>query len=216
MTNQVYYLDDPRPTQKQAPYTFFLPDPRRLAALGSGDNAKLIFIPTTEGTKYSAERMWVHIVEKEGAKFIGKLDNIPDDIPGLKLGDMVEFEEWHIIDAEFDDKEKDSSLHFPIRTYYERCLVDSCVLDDKVRVHFVYREKPDLGDSEDKYPDSGWRIRGDWRGLSDQEVDARQCEYVALGAVLNREDSWVHLINEPEGAAYIRDWENNTFVLDRE
>ena len=216
MINQAYYLDDPRPTQRQASYTFFLPDPRRLEALEPGDHAKLIFVPTAEGTKYSAERMWVHIVEKKGPKFRGKLDNIPDDVPGLKLGDIIEFEAWHIIDAEFDDKEKDKNLQFPSRTYYERCLVDRCILDDEIKVHFVYRENPDLMEDGDKYPDSGWRIRGDWRGLSDEEVDARQCEYVALGAVLNRDDSWIHLIDEPEGTAYIRDWENNTFISDGE
>ena len=216
MRNPAYYLDDPRPTQKQAPYTFFLPDPRRLEALEPGDHAKLIFVPTTEGTKYGAERMWVHIIEKEGTIYRGKLDNIPDDVPGLSLGDIVKFEAWHIIDAKFHDKQKEKSLKFPRRTFYERCLVDKCVLDDGTKVHFIYRENADLTDDGDKNPDSGWRIRGDWRGLSDEEVDARQCEYVALGAVLNRDDSWVRLIDKPEGAAYTRDWENDTFVPDGE
>ena len=147
------------PTQKQAPYTFFLPDPRRLEALEPGDHAKLIFVPTTEGTKYGAERMWVHIIEKEGTIYRGKLDNIPDDVPGLSLGDIVKFEAWHIIDAKFHDKQKEKSLKFPRRTFYERCLVDKCVLDDGTKVHFIYRENADLTDDGDKYPDSGWRIR---------------------------------------------------------
>ena len=160
--------------------------------------------------------MWVQIIEKQGTIYYGKLDNVPDDFPGLRLGDTVEFEAWHVIDAEFADKKIGKSLQFPKRTFYERCLVDRCVLNGGVKVHFIYRENPDLANDGDKYPDSGWRIRGDWRGLSDDEVDARQREYVALGAVLNRDDSWVHLIDEPEGAAYIRDWENNTFIPDGE
>ncbi|MEL7201698.1 MAG: DUF2185 domain-containing protein, partial [Pseudomonadota bacterium] len=152
MRNPAYHLDDPRPMQKQAPYTFFLPDSKSLEALEPGDQAKLIFVPTTEGTKYGAERMWVQITEKEGTTYRGKLDNIPDDVPGLELGEMVEFEPWHIIDAESDDQQKDKNLQFPRRTFYERCLVDKCVLDDGVKVHFIYREHPDLTDDGDKYP----------------------------------------------------------------
>jgi len=212
MEKSAFTLEDPRPTQAAAPYTFFLPDARRVEAVGPGDHVKLIFIPTADGTKYGAERMWVEVVSVDGPAFRGKLDNAPDDIPGLSLGDPVEFNSWHIIDVEFADEDKDRQLIFPRRTYYDRCLVDRCVLNGEAKVHYVYREAPDLAKDDDKHQDSGWRIRGDWRGLSDEEVDARECDYVALGAVLNQDDSWVHLIDQPEGSAFIRDWDKDQFV----
>lgn len=214
METSAFTLDDPRPTQAAAPYTFFLPDSRRVEAIDAGDLVKLIFIPTAEGTKYDAERMWVEVVSASGFKLRGKLDNIPDDIPGLSLGDAVEFNWWHIIDIEFADTTKNAQLTFPQRDYYDRCLVDSCVASGEVKVHFVYREAPDMTQDGDKYRDSGWRIRGDWRGLSDEEIDARECEYLALGRVLNKDDSWIHLIDQPEGTAFIRDWDKDRFVPD--
>jgi len=30
--------------------------------------------------------------------------------------------------------------------------------------------------------------------------------------VLNQDDSWVHLIDQPEGSAFIRDWDKDQFV----
>jgi hypothetical protein len=216
MEKSAFTLDDPRPTQAAAPYTFFLPDPRRIDAVCAGDHVKLIFVPAIGGTKYSAERMWVEIVSISGSRFRGKLDNIPDDIPGLSLGDPVEFSSWHIIDVKFADIAKDAQFTFPRREYYERCLVDQCVLSGEVKVHFVYREAPDLTEDGEKYQDSGWRVRGDWRGLSDNEVEARECKYTALGRVLNQDDSWIHLIDQPVGSAFLRDWEKNEFVPEGE
>lgn len=69
-----------------------------------------------------------------------------------------------------------------------------------------------LADPEDTYPDSGWRIRADWRGLTDDQHEARDAEYIALGKVLNVDDSWLHLIDAPTGARFIRDWETGLFV----
>ncbi|WP_423603110.1 immunity protein Imm33 domain-containing protein [Sphingomonas sp. MS122] len=68
-----------------------------------------------------------------------------------------------------------------------------------------------MGEPDDTYPDSGWRIRGDYRNISDTEVDEREAAYVALGAVLNRDDSWIRLIDEPVGARFIRNWETDAF-----
>ena len=64
----------------------------------------------------------------------------------------------------------------------------------------------------DKFPDSGWRIRGDTRGKSTEELAARKIAYVALGAVLNKDDTWLHLIDEPAGASFEKDFETGVFV----
>lgn len=59
----------------------------------------------------------------------------------------------------------------------------------------------------DRFPDSGWRIRGDMRA----GLGKRKAAYVALGAVLNRDDSWLHLIDEPIGARFEKDFETGRF-----
>jgi hypothetical protein len=100
------------------------------------------------------------------------------------------------------------------REYWERCLVDRCVVEENMPVHFLYREEPDMAQPGHTFPDSGWRIRGDYRNLDQPEIDARALDYIALGVVLNHDDSWLHLIDEPTGAAFIRDWESGDFVAD--
>jgi hypothetical protein len=71
-----------------------------------------------------------------------------------------------------------------------------------------------MGTPVDEFPDSGWRLRGDYRGLSDDEIEARKMSYVALGAVLNRDDSWIHLIEEPVGSAFLRNFETHQYERD--
>ncbi|MCQ8183856.1 DUF2185 domain-containing protein [Parvularcula sp. BGMRC 0090] len=205
-------IDDPRPTQESSPYTFFLPDPRRLEQVGVGDHVKLTFLPTADDGNVPAERMWVRVTAREGSSLSGELDNIPDKLVSVSLGDPVQFSDWNVIDIQFADKERDQSFRFPRKRYFERCLVDQCVLDGSAKVHFVYREQPYMGQPSDRYPDSGWKIRGDWRGLTDEEVEARKACYVALGIVLNKDDSWLHLIEEGTGSRFIRDWMSGNFV----
>lgn len=208
----LYTLDDPRPIAVQSPYTFWLPSPAELAALAPGDLVKLIFRPT-EARGWGAERMWVTIDRIDGDTLAGRLDNEPYDIPGLSCGDCVLFRRHHVIDRRWaDERASEPPAPLPWRDYWDRCLVDRCVTDEDVPVHYLYREQPDLAQEDDEYPDSGWRIRGDYRGIGDEELDAREVEYVALGSVLNTDDSWLHLIDAPVGSAFVRDWDRGEFV----
>ncbi len=156
--------------------------------------------------------MWVLVQLMEEDHLVGVLDNEPFDMQGLARGARVRFERFHIISVEFGSEEKENQILSPSRRgYWERCLVDRCVLDDGVKVGFLYREEPEPMDAKDKYPDSGWRIRGDGRGWSDDELDTREVVFVALGAVLNRDDSWLSLIDEPVGSVFVRDFETDDF-----
>jgi hypothetical protein len=136
-------------------------------------------------------------------------------MPQLKCGNRVELRRSDVIDIDWNNARSKAPPPPPDRRWYwERCLVDACVTEEKAPVHFLYREEPDMAQEDDKYPDSGWRIRGDYRGLSDEEIDARKMSYIALGPVLNVDVSWLHLIDAPIGAAFIRDWETGKFIKD--
>jgi hypothetical protein len=215
VTGSGYVLDDPRPIAAEAPYTYFLPARAELEALAEGDLVQLIFRPVPAREKWDAERMWVTIVAADDERLTGRLDTAPDDIPCLQLGDVVDFQRHHVIDCIWSETRVEPPPSRPVvRDYWERCLVDRCVIKDRIPVHYLYREEPDFTQDGDKYPDSGWRIRGDYRGLTDEEIDVRECDYIAIGPVLNVDDSWLHLIDEPVGARFIRDWATGKFIPD--
>ena len=204
-----YSLDDPRPTQKEAPYTFFLPDERELAMLRPGDLVKLIFRSHPRSLKWEAERMWVEITAISENGLTGRLNNEAYDMPQMPLGTELNFQRYHVVSTDLIGHPEDEVPEQ--RQYWDRCFVDKCVLDDAVLVHFIYREEPDTAQPDDKYPDSGWRIRGDYRGVGDEEFEAREISYVALGAVLNADDTWLHLIDAPMGSAFMRNFETGEY-----
>jgi hypothetical protein len=210
-----YTLDDPRPIAKSAPYTFFPPAQREIDALTPGDLVQLIFRSIPQSEKYGAERMWVRVNEITQQGITGCLDNDPFDIPLLKSGAEVRFQPHHIISVRFADGEVAARFSDSRRDYWDRCLVDDCVLNGDTPVGYIYREKPDMADPDDKYPDSGWRIRGDQRNQTDEELDATKISHVALGAVLNRDDSWLHLIDAAIGSSFTRDFTTGEYLTDR-
>ncbi|WP_416878412.1 immunity protein Imm33 domain-containing protein [Litorimonas sp.] len=206
-----YELDDPRPIAKSAPYTFFLPISERLDAIETGDIVQLIFRSVSTGWEWGAERMWVQVTDVYDDKLKGVLDNDPFDIPQLKAGDEIEFQKWNVIDVQFHNQDKEKLYRLQSKQYWNRCIVDKCVLDGSKKVHLVYREEPDPAPEDDKYPDSGWRIRGDYRGLTDEELADRPISYIALGKVLNEDDSWIHLIEKPIGDYWERNFDTNGY-----
>jgi hypothetical protein len=203
----------------EARYTFFLPHPWLVGSVRIGDLVKLGFDYEPTGEKYGGERMWVEVDEIDGANYVGSLVNQPDEpTTSLKYGDEVSFGRENILDVLLVDEgrlpdvepDRDRYPQVPAeREYWERCLVDECVLYDDVPVEYIYREEPEMADPEDKYPDSGWRIRG--KEKTGDDMDERKPAYVALGAVLNRDDSWIDLIDRPTGSAFMRDFGTNTY-----
>ena len=193
----------------EAPYTFGLPHAALIDALGPGDHAKLGFEYDPPGEEFGGERMWVLIDKIDGDRFRGTLANEPaEEI--LACGDQVEFSREHILDVSFADGKAVPAV--PVGPdYLKRCMVDACVLYDGVSVEYLYREEPDLGDPDDKYPDSGWRIRGRQGDTTDEEMEGREPAYVAIGAVLNRDDSWLELIDAPIGSAFMRNFDRNRY-----
>jgi hypothetical protein len=206
-----YKLIDPRPLVKENPYTYFVPTPKQLADIAPGDKVYVTFKAVPRRPKWDAERMWVKVTEAAGPRLRGILDNHPDDLPALSKGDKVEFNRWHVISLDWADPRIAARYTDGAREYWERCLVDQAVIDGKLKVEYLYREAPDMTQKDDHYPDSGWRIRGDTRGAWDQDIQKREAAYVALGLVLNQDDSWLHLIDEPTGSAFERNYRTGKY-----
>ena len=193
MTQSEWWLRDAEQTSREHPYTFYKPSQAVIQKLGPGSQVKLIFeFRNQEPVGPSAERMWVEITDVAGDRYRGVLRNKPVYIKGLALDDSVEFEEKHVIDTEY--KDPDPGL---VEKYIVRCFVTNRVLYGRERAGYLYREEPD----EDK--DSGWRLMvGD---ESDEYMnDPENISYVSLGAVLDRDASFIDLLDEPAGSAYRR------------
>lgn len=76
------------------PSTFDIPSKMEIQQIKVGGFVKLTFLSPSGG-----ERMWVKVVEiKAGGGYKGKLDNTPMFAESLYLGDIIEFEEFNIID----------------------------------------------------------------------------------------------------------------------
>jgi len=204
-----YRLEDPRPIKAKAPYTYYLPSRPVLDAADVGDTVQLVFEGQPPSLKYGAERMWVEVISASGENMSGKLLNTPYDMPQLKSGAIVDFQRFHMIDINSERELPEDVQTY--RQYWDRCMVDRCVVDENVPVYYLYREEPDLDKEGDKYPDSGWRIRGDYRDISDEDFDARKATYIALGKVLNADDSWLHPIDAPIGSAFIRNFDTGEY-----
>lgn len=212
--SELYEVLDPRPNAAEAPYTFFLPDSDLINTVRIGDHVKAIIRAVPPSKTFDAERMWIQVSSIGPDWLEGTLDSQPRDMPNLLRGAPMRLPRSHIIDVLLADPARTPLTVKPKREYWDRCMVDQCVVDGELAVGYLYREPPDLTKEGDKFPDSGWRIRGDMRGSLVEQAGSRKVAYVALGLVLNADDSWLHLIDEPVGAKFEKDFGKGVFVRD--
>lgn len=205
-----YVIDDPRAVADSAPYTFFLPSENELLAIQIGDLVKIIVRCVPQSTEWDAERMWATVTEANGDCLAGTLANFPLDMPQLSLGDILQFKRSDVIAIEWNN-ERTFTPPPPRREYWDRCMVDDCVLYGRSKVDYLYRETPDMTLPDDTFDDSGWRIRGNEQAIADDELHDLSPHYVALGPVLNQDDTWLRLIDSPVGSAFRRQ-SDDTFV----
>ena len=196
-----FSLDDPRPISERARYTFFMPPAEFIASVLPDDWVKAIFRAVPPDREYDAERMWVKVHEVSPSGFSGVLDTMPSDMPQLEPGAALFIPREFVIDVDWAEG-RTPPISPPRREYWERCMVDNCVLYGRSRVDYLYREVPDLTSEGDKYPDSGWRIRGIEPEIESDLAAGKSAQYVALGAVLNEDDRWFDLLDEPAGEAF--------------
>ncbi len=204
-----FHLRDADEAAAESPYTFFIPLKEERVEVSVGDLVKLGFEYEWETQEYGGERMWVIVTGKSGLSFTGTLANEPCE-KGLELGLPVSFAVGNILDIQWAEPERHSEFS-EHRTYWERCLVDQCVIDGGVPVQYLYREEPEPIKDGEKYPDSGWRIRGKFDHPGAPPLDDRKISYLALGAVLNGDDSFLHLLDSVAGSAFERDFETGEY-----
>ena len=193
-----WQLIDPRPIQQENPYTFFVPSAAEKAAIAPGDLVKLMFrsLATPDGS----ERMWVVFQGRDDRGAFGDLDSQPLDIPGLTAGDRIRFQDHHVVSV-WEPKVDDISHEDRM---FARCHVDPRVLSGAMPIGRIERRRALFSWRhwrKDRWPDTGWYIFAA-DGTTPRPRDMR---YVALGLVLNRDDSILPHISAPVGTRMVRD-----------
>jgi hypothetical protein len=207
-----YELEDPQAIRRQLPYTFFVPSKGDLAAVTAGDRVALRFRALSAVAGQGAVTLPVDVTTGTGDQLVGVLAATSDSLSQLKVGQAVNFERRQI--ADFQKPGQPSWVEgAQARSEWVRhfCLVDEGVVDGRLAVHFLYREPPVPAEEGDPYPDTGWRIRGDFRGMAPGEANRRSKIFVSIGVVLNQDDSWVHLKDAPVGSGFKRNFETDEF-----
>jgi hypothetical protein len=77
------------------PDSFSIPRSDVRRSLAQGDLVKLLF-GVGHGDPPPAERMWVEVLEAEAGRYVGRLENEPQVISDLGLGDRVPFGPEHV------------------------------------------------------------------------------------------------------------------------
>lgn len=191
-----WHLEDAAAIAKASKYTFYKPSDELISRIKVGHIVKLIFRFEYEEQKYSGERMWVIVTKIHHGKFTGILDNDPYYIKDLKHKDVIEFEAKHIIQVH-DLEEKEP--HFT-EQFIHRCFATSKVLYENVKVKFFYRDES-LGEVRDGIYDTGWVFQaGDESDEYLENID--NLHHVSLGVLLNKDDSFVHLLDSEVGSAF--------------
>lgn len=200
MKAQSWHLRDAEQSRKDNPYTFYKPGNEITDKLGPGDHARLIFgfEPQAEDG-CSGERMWVTITSKHGNEFKGLLENIPIYIQELNQGDLITFGSNHIIDTNYTDP-KDKELD----TYSKLCLVTESILNGD-KVGLLQRLE------QNNERDSGWCFSGDF-DTQEYLDNTENIKIVSLGAILNLDDSFIHLLEMPIGSSFEWDSSNQQYV----
>ncbi len=200
-TGPGYEIRDPRPIAASAPYTFFMPSEAEVGSIGLDDWIQVIIAAVPPSAKWEAERLWFAVTSTSGEAIEARLESEPRDIGALPKGSVIAVPRAAVMDVIFKDGRP---LPPGGRQYWDRCFVDAIVLRRRQKADYIYREEPEVR-AEDRDPDSGWRIRASQEGVTAKEIEELGVEYVALGKVLNVDDSWLHLIDAPVGSRFFRE-----------
>jgi hypothetical protein len=206
-------LDNAVELQKKFPYTFYRPSDALIELLRPEQaTVKLIFrFEPYNDEQPSAERMWVIInsINNDGT-YTGTLDNDPYYIKDLKAGDKITFGKEHIIQYDtLDELDIEDENADQLELYLKKCFASNHIMNDGYQVGRLYKEEP--YDEEH----TGWTLMSDYE-TQEYVDDHNNLQYIAIGKVLNLDDSFIHLLNAPIGAEFCRDEATDTFYLSAE
>jgi uncharacterized protein YegJ (DUF2314 family) len=92
-------LEDAQKLSNEFPNKFSKPLKEAVEPLEKGNKAKLVFKLNNDDPDSSKEEyLWVEILLVQNNKFLGQLEDNPKYIQNLKCGEIIEFEERHILD----------------------------------------------------------------------------------------------------------------------
>ena len=199
-------LDNAKDVQKEFPYTFYKPSEEIISKLKVGDIVKLIFsFESDEPNVPRAERMWVIIQSINSESYVGTLDNDPYHIKDIKAGDRVDFRKEHIIDFDtIEDLGIEDTNADIIESYFKKCFVSNQIMNEGFKVGRLYKEKPEDED------DTGWVLLSNYESQEYMD-DSSNMQFIAIGKILNIDDSFIHLLNEPIDSEFERDAVTNSF-----
>ena len=94
-------LDDAQKMAHEFPNKFTTPSKEHLEPLEKGSKVKLLFrFKSNDPRIPHVEKLWVEILlVQHNDKLLGQLEDNPKYIQDLKCGEIIEFEERHIIDT---------------------------------------------------------------------------------------------------------------------
>ena len=99
--NKSWDLGDAQKLVNEVPHKFSKPSIEVIEPLKKGHKVKLIFNIKGDNPEIpSTEQLWVEILLVQDNKFLGQLEDNPIHIQDLKCGEIIEFEERHIIDTD--------------------------------------------------------------------------------------------------------------------
>lgn len=101
MRNKSWDLGNAHKLVDEAPHKFSKPSIEVIEPLEKGHKVKLTFNFKSDKPKaLNTEQLWVEILLVQDNKFLGQLEDNPKYVQDLKCGEIIEFEERHIIDTD--------------------------------------------------------------------------------------------------------------------
>ena len=99
--NKSWHLEDARKLVEEQPNSFTKPSKEALEPLEKGHKVKLIFNYKSDDPHIpSSEQLWVELLLVQENKLLGQLEDEPTYIQDLHSGEIIEFEERHILETD--------------------------------------------------------------------------------------------------------------------
>ena len=101
MLDKSWNIEDAKKLTEEFTGAISKPSKEAFESLEKGNKAKLKFSFKSDDPEIpSTEKLWVEILLVQNNKFLGQLEDAPKYIQDLKCGEIIEFEERHIIDTD--------------------------------------------------------------------------------------------------------------------